>query len=47
MPDQFIDRTFLRTSTFFGEGIVGHIAFADPVCATVAKARPMPATPSA
>ena len=24
MPDQFIDRTFLRTSTFFGEGVVGH-----------------------
>ena len=35
IPDQFIDRTFLRTSTFFGEGIVGHVAFGDPVCATV------------
>ena len=38
MPDQFIDRTFHRISTFFGEGIVGHVAFGDPVCATVAKA---------
>jgi 5'-methylthioadenosine phosphorylase len=38
VPDQFIDRTFLRTSTFFGEGIVAHVAFGDPVCATVANA---------
>jgi 5'-methylthioadenosine phosphorylase len=38
IPDQFIDRTFLRTSTFFGEGIVGHVAFGDPVCSTVAQA---------
>jgi 5'-methylthioadenosine phosphorylase len=38
VPDQFIDRTYLRTSTFFGNGIVGHVAFGDPVCATVAKA---------
>ena len=38
MPDQFIDRTYLRTSTFFGNGIVGHVAFGDPVCATVASA---------
>lgn len=38
VPDQFIDRTFLRQSTFFGEGIVGHVAFGDPVCATVASA---------
>ncbi|HEY2038263.1 MAG TPA: S-methyl-5'-thioadenosine phosphorylase [Edaphobacter sp.] len=36
MPDQFIDRTFARTSTFFGEGIVAHVAFGDPVCPTVA-----------
>ena len=27
LPDQFIDRTKSRPSTFFGEGIVGHIAF--------------------
>lgn len=32
LPDQFIDRTKNRVSTFFGEGIVAHIAFADPVC---------------
>src|SRR3954447_25705262 len=38
IPDQFIDRTFHRISTFFGEGIVGHVAFGDPVCATVAAA---------
>jgi 5'-methylthioadenosine phosphorylase len=38
IPDQFIDRTSLRSSTFFGEGIVGHVSFGDPVCATVAKA---------
>ena len=37
IPDQFIDRTFHRVATFFGEGIVGHVAFGDPVCATVAK----------
>ena len=32
VPDQFIDRTRHRTDTFFGEGVVAHIAFADPVC---------------
>jgi 5'-methylthioadenosine phosphorylase len=32
VPDQFIDRTKNRISTFFGKGIVAHIAFADPVC---------------
>ncbi|MFL6375755.1 MAG: S-methyl-5'-thioadenosine phosphorylase [Pyrinomonadaceae bacterium] len=34
IPDQFFDRTRARAheSTFFGEGIVGHITFADPVC---------------
>ncbi len=32
LPDQFLDRTRSRQSTFFGEGIVGHIAFGDPVC---------------
>jgi 5'-methylthioadenosine phosphorylase len=30
--DQYIDRTKGRPSTFFGEGIVGHVMFADPVC---------------
>jgi 5'-methylthioadenosine phosphorylase len=38
VPDQFIDRTFRRVATFFGEGIVGHIAFGDPICPEVAKA---------
>jgi 5'-methylthioadenosine phosphorylase len=38
MPDQFIDRTYQRVSTFFGHGIVAHVAFADPVCAEVAAA---------
>ena len=32
VPDQFIDRTKNRVSTFFGDGIVAHIAFGDPVC---------------
>jgi 5'-methylthioadenosine phosphorylase len=32
IPDQFIDRTKNRISTFFGEGIVAHVAFGDPVC---------------
>ncbi|MGQ4646802.1 S-methyl-5'-thioadenosine phosphorylase [Lyngbya aestuarii] len=36
VPDQFIDRTKNRVSTFFGEGIVAHIAFADPVCQQLA-----------
>ena len=31
-PDQFIDRTRHRPDTFFGNGIVGHVAFADPIC---------------
>jgi 5'-methylthioadenosine phosphorylase len=36
IPDQFYDRTKTRVSTFFGNGVVGHIAFADPVCGEVA-----------
>jgi 5'-methylthioadenosine phosphorylase len=36
IPDQFIDRTRLRVSTFFGDGIVGHISFGDPICETLA-----------
>jgi 5'-methylthioadenosine phosphorylase len=32
VPDQLIDRTRGRASTFFGEGIVAHIAFGDPFC---------------
>jgi 5'-methylthioadenosine phosphorylase len=37
IPDQFIDRTKNRASTFFGEGIIAHIAFGDPVCPNLAK----------
>ncbi len=36
VPDQFIDRTKNRASTFFGDGIVAHIAFGDPVCPKLA-----------
>jgi 5'-methylthioadenosine phosphorylase len=36
IPDQFIDRTTHRVATFFGDGIVAHVAFGDPVCATTA-----------
>ncbi|HWR37143.1 MAG TPA: S-methyl-5'-thioadenosine phosphorylase [Clostridia bacterium] len=37
VPDQFYDRTKQRVSTFFGDGIVAHIAFGDPVCMDVAR----------
>jgi len=37
VPDQFIDRTYRRPSTFFGNGIVAHVAFADPVCPVLTK----------
>ena len=36
VPDQFIDRTKNRISTFFGDGIVAHIAFGDPICHNLA-----------
>ena len=32
VPDQFFDRTKGRVSTFFGNGIVAHVAFSHPVC---------------
>ncbi|MBI5789339.1 MAG: S-methyl-5'-thioadenosine phosphorylase [Candidatus Schekmanbacteria bacterium] len=32
IPDQFFDRTKDRPCTFFGEGVVGHVSFADPIC---------------
>lgn len=38
VPDQFIDLTKKRTTTFFEDGVVGHVPFADPVCALLAKA---------
>lgn len=37
VPDQFFDRTRSRVSTFFGEGIVGHITFAHPVCSDLSE----------
>ncbi len=38
IPDQFFDRTKQRISTFFGNGVVAHVAFADPVCHEVQTA---------
>jgi 5'-methylthioadenosine phosphorylase len=38
IPDQFFDRTRRRVDTFFGNGIVAHIAFADPICPQLAQA---------
>jgi 5'-methylthioadenosine phosphorylase len=32
IPDQLIDRTVARPNTFFSDGIVGHVSFADPFC---------------
>ena len=32
LVDQFIDRTFARKKSFFGEGLVAHVSMADPVC---------------
>lgn len=37
IPNQFIDRTKNRISTFFGDGVVAHIAFGDPICRNLAK----------
>ena len=37
VPDQFIDRTKNRVSTFFGDGIVAHITFENPVCPALAQ----------
>jgi 5'-methylthioadenosine phosphorylase len=37
IPDQFFDRTRGRISTFFGEGLVAHVSFADPVCPQLSK----------
>ena len=36
LPDQFYDRTKSRISTFFGNGIVAHVGFGDPVCDVLA-----------
>jgi len=37
IPDQFVDRTRGRVSTFFGEGLVAHISFAHPICPELAQ----------
>ena len=37
IPDQFFDRTKSRASTFFGEGLVVHIGFSDPICPQLAQ----------
>jgi 5'-methylthioadenosine phosphorylase len=37
IPDQFFDRTRHRVDTFFGNGIVAHIGFGDPVCGELAR----------
>jgi 5'-methylthioadenosine phosphorylase len=36
VPDQFFDHTKRRVSSFFGDGIVGHVGMADPVCPALA-----------
>ena len=37
IPDQFVDRTRQRKSTFFGRGLVAHVAFAHPFCVRLSK----------
>src|SRR2546428_11173944 len=37
VPDQFIDCTRQRASTFFGRGVVAHVQFADPVCPSLSR----------
>lgn len=37
IPDQFIDRTQNRAASFFGEGIVAHVSFGEPICAALAQ----------
>ncbi len=38
VPDQFIDRTTRRPSTFFGRGVVAHVGLADPFCGDLSAA---------
>ena len=37
LPDQLIDRTKTRENTFFGDGLVAHISFANPFCNNLSK----------
>ncbi|MBI3940636.1 MAG: S-methyl-5'-thioadenosine phosphorylase [Acidobacteria bacterium] len=36
LPGQFIDRTYARKSTFFGDGLAAHVSMADPICGQLA-----------
>ena len=37
LPDQFVDRTRGRVSTFFGDGLIAHIGFSHPFCQQLSK----------
>jgi 5'-methylthioadenosine phosphorylase len=37
IPDQFFDRTRHRVDTFFGDGLVAHVGFGDPICGEMAR----------
>lgn len=37
LVDQFVDRTFARTKSFFGNGLVAHVSMAHPVCHRLGK----------
>ena len=37
IPDQIIDRTKSRVNTFFGDGLVAHLSFADPFCSVLSE----------
>jgi 5'-methylthioadenosine phosphorylase len=37
VANQFVDHTYLRKPTFFGDGIVAHVSIADPVCADLSR----------
>ncbi len=37
VPDQLIDRTRQRSGTFFGDGLVAHVGFADPFCSALSR----------
>lgn len=38
VPDQYIDLTKRRNSTFFGEGVVAHVSMAEPICSEISAA---------
>lgn len=47
VPDQLVDRTRLRANTFFGDGVVAHISFADPFCPALSARLAAAAEPDA